>query len=61
MKKVGAFVLGVREWRHCVEQGNGVTYDDPELSEAYDRGVNLGQNVAEVRRALRHPLAQHFN
>ena len=57
--KISVFLLGVREWRMCAEGGMGMTYPDPDLSNLYDQGVNVGQNLNQVLSILRHPLKQH--
>ena len=57
--RLRVFLLGVREWRLCAEHGVGMTYPDPDLSNLYDQGVNLGQNVNEIVKIIRRPLTQH--
>ena len=70
IRLVRPFILGVREWRSCAHGGVGMTYDDAcsPRSNAYDRGVNLGENVAHLGgllaaagRVVRHPLTQHVD
>jgi hypothetical protein len=60
MTTIRVFLLGVREWESCAVHGVGMSYDNPSLSEAYDRGVNvgvLGHNIATaVKRALCAPF-----
>ncbi len=59
LRLICPFITGAFEWRMCAERGIGRSYDEYKKSNAYDAGVNLGQNVAEVAKIVRRPLTQH--
>ena len=53
-----ALHLGLLDgWREPHSLESGITYPDPDLSDRYDRGVNLGQSLKmtflHLRAALR--------
>lgn len=51
MEIVSAYLLGVKEgFLNPYGVAVGMTYEDDSLSEAYDRGLNLGERIGRLFR-----------